>query len=305
VIAAVLLAFMLGMIGSPWFESSVRSQLPAALQAERESHLDPRVAELEARIARLEARQLPATAGQPGEVAMAGRLAALEAAAAALQSADGSMLDQLRQVAAEIERTKGSVSEGDRQLRGLFLVSVARRLVETGRPLGPVESALQASLGTTDPDSVAALSRWSNVPQTRATLLARLGDVEAETRDVPVGPGGWWARLKTRLSGLVRVSNGIEQPAIDPDAAAAARAALVEGDLPLAVARLERAAPSPARTQWLADARALMAAEAALDRIEAGLLEAAALAAAQPAPPPELPAPPGPAPPSAPQASNP
>jgi hypothetical protein len=52
----------------------------------------------------------------------------------------------------------------------------------------------------------------------------------------------------------------------------AARKALEGGELEVAVARIERAPAGPARDQWLTDARALLAAETALDRLEGQLL---------------------------------
>jgi hypothetical protein len=298
----MLLAFLLGMLGSPWFEASVRSQLPAALQAEQAAARDPRVNELDARIARLEAqpRALASPAAGSAEIApLAARLAALEAQAAALQTTDNGVAGRLDMLAADLARTTGAAEAGDQRVRQLFVLMVARRMVATGRPLGSVEAALAARFGAQDAAAVEALGAWSRVPQTRSTLAARLEMLEA----VPAQPasaaagGGWWERLKARLSGLVTVNNGTQPGRGYAVALEDARAAMARDDLALAVARMERAPPGTGRDQWLQDARTLVATEAALERLEANLLDTAAASIPVPAlatsqPPVNAPAPP-------------
>ena len=51
IIAGLLLAFVLGLLGSPLFERELRGQLPPQLQSESAAPADPRVAELVARVA--------------------------------------------------------------------------------------------------------------------------------------------------------------------------------------------------------------------------------------------------------------
>jgi len=285
-IGAGLLLLIMGMIGSPWFERQIRGQLPEALQAEQPIAQDPRVDALLARVERLEAQPsaglVAPAAGQPENmVPIFGRLAALEAQAAAFQSSDASMVARLEQLAMDLQRTSGNAEAGDRQVRDLFLVSVARRMVESGRPLGPVQSALSARFSAQDAAAIDSLERWSNVPQTRESLGARLetlGDaIVAPTHaDAP----GFWGRLMARMSGLVTVRDGTVAGPAQTDALAAARDALAGDDIALAATRLQAAPPSAMRDQWIADARALLAAEMALDRLETMLLDAAAADAA-------------------------
>lgn len=280
VVAGAAVVFSIGMIGSPWFEKQVRSQMPVALQ--QGPATDPRVDALEARVRALErAPQGSATAPLAGTagagVLLEGRVAALEAQAAALQGNDSSLVSRLGQVSEELARTSGAVAAGDRQVRDLFLLGVARRLVELGRPLGRVEALLAERFGTVDAPAVEALAGWSRVPQTRETLLARLETLNETLPEAAADGASWWARLKARLSGLVTVQQTGSGPA-QPDLGAvpAARRALETGDLAIAAARIEQAPAGPGRDQWLADARALLAAEAALDRLETQLLADAA-----------------------------
>jgi hypothetical protein len=278
VIGGAAVVFSLGMIGSPWLEAQVRGQLPPTLQTAPAQVPDPRVDALEARVRALEAApkaalSAPAPASNDGNAGLEGRIAALEAQAVALQGNDGSLVTRLGQVSEELARTSSAVVAGDRQVRDLFLLGVARRLVELGRPLGRVETLLAERFGSIDAPAVEALAAWSRVPQTRGTLMARLETLDAAILDTKTAGNSWWDRLKARLSGLVTVQRGDNGPAQpDPGAVPAARKALEAGDLQVAAARIEQAPAGPARDQWLADARALIAAEAALDRLETQLL---------------------------------
>jgi hypothetical protein len=275
VIGGAAVVFSLGMVANPWFETQVRSQLPAPLQPESAPAFDPRVDPLEARVRALESRPAAAVAAsaQAPEAGLEARVAALEAQSATLQGNDNSLVTRLGQVSEDLQRTSGAVVAGDRQVRDLFLLGVARRLLELGRPLGRVETLLAERFGATDAPAVDALATWSRVPQTRQTLLARLDTLDVAMLDVQAEGATWWDRMKVRLSGLVTVQRGGNGPA-PPDLGAvpAARKALSAGDLEVAAARIEQAPAGPARDQWLADARALAAAEAALDRLETQLL---------------------------------
>jgi hypothetical protein len=278
VIGGAAVVFSLGMIGSPWFESQVRRQMPAPFQQAQVAASDPRFDALEARVRALEtspsaASGAPVAAASPTTAGIEGRIAALEAQAAALQGNDSSLVNRLGQVSEDLARTSGAVAAGDRQVRDLFLLGVARRLVELGRPLGRVETLLAERFGTVDAPAVEALAAWSRVPQTRGTLMSRLETLDVAMIETEASGTSWWDRLKVRLSGLVTVQrSGTGPTPPDLGAVPAARKALEAGDLDVAAARIEQAPAGPARDQWLADARALAAAEAALDRLETQLL---------------------------------
>ncbi len=291
-IAAVFLALLLGMVASPWFERQVRGQMPEALRSDPAVVRDPRVDILLSRVERLEAQSsvglavVPGTAVAEDMAPITGRIAALEAQAAAFQSIDANIAARLEQIAIDLQRTSGVAEAGDRQVRDLFMVTVARRMLESGRPLGPVQSVLSARFSAQDTAAIDSLARWSAVPQTRETLAARLETLDSGdgATTPPTQSQGFWARLMSRLSGLVTVRDGTVAEPVETDAVAAAREALASGDIALAVARLQRAPPSAVRDQWMADARVLAAAEAALDRLETMLLDAASADASALAP---------------------
>ena len=289
-LAATLVALLLGMIARPWFERQVRSQMPETLQAEQSPMRDPRVDAVIARLAALESRP-PASPDEPAAAARAigpddiapitSRVAALEAQAAAFQSSDASISARLEQLASDLERTSGTALAGDRQVRDLFLVAVARRMVDSGRPLGPVQGALSNRFADRDAAAIESLERWSAVPQTRASLGSRL-DTMAMARVASqsvAASASFWERLKARMSGLVTVADGPADQLSKADAVLAAQDALDQGDLALAAARMQRAPASAERDEWISDARTLVAAEAALDRLESALLDAASAAA--------------------------
>jgi hypothetical protein len=104
-------------------------------------------------------------------------------------------------------------------------------------------------------------------------LAARFdGVAEAIVRAERVPPGaGWWERLWARISSLVTVRrSGADAEGPSADAVAArAEAKVKTGDLAGAVAELDAltGAPAEAARPWLDQAKARLAADAALDRL--------------------------------------
>ena len=301
-LVAALLAFVIGMLGSPWFEREVRSQLPPPLRDQPLSQSDPRFDGLEARVARLEAAQArPPSSGQPAlpgavaapapaDPAFDARLAALEAQAQALQGSSAATATRIEQLAADIARTSGEAAAGDRQVRDLFLLSVARRMLDGGRALTVLEPALAARFRPADDAAVDALAAWSTVPQTRDSLAGRLEAMQA-AGSVPVADDrSLWQRLRDRLSGLVTVRTE-QASGLPADAAALpeAIAALKDDDLPRAIRRMQAAPPSEQRDTWLKDAQARLEAELAMERLESRLIGDMSVALSAPVAPPPAP----------------
>jgi hypothetical protein len=201
----------------------------------------------------------------------------------AAETNDANLVARLDALAAEVARTSSAVVETDARTRDLFILSVARRMLESGRPLTPIEPAIADRFAKSDAAAVEALGAWSRAPQTRSTLKSRLeaiGDLPSSEE-----AGGWWERLKARLSGLVSVRGERVETADSAALMAEARTAMAAGDLELAVSALSGGDWSPAVRQWVADARILAAGEEALARLETDALEAGIGAAqARPAP---------------------
>lgn len=274
-VAGLLFAFALGLIGSPVFERELRGTLPAALQSDTAVAADPRVEQLVERVVRLESeRTRPvADAGAAADAsALALRLQAVESRAVASETNDANLLARLDALAAEVARTSNAVVETDARTRDLFLLSVARRMLEAGRPLTPIESAIETRFRDRDGAAVEALAAWSSVPQTRRTLRGRLDSI-AELPP-PEAAGSWWERLKARLSGLVTVRGERPETADSRALMEQARTAMAAGDVELAVSALAQGDWPPPIRQWVEDARILVAAEQALERLETDALEA-------------------------------
>lgn len=294
IISGLLFAFVVGMVGSPLFEREVRSTLPGALQVEAPTAADPRLDALAERVALLEAAQAraggavpvrPDGAGDPpiDAAGLSLRLQAVESRAIASETNDANLMARLDALAAEVARTSSAVVETDARTRDLFLLSVARRMVEAGRPLTPIEGAIDERFRTQDGAAVEALSAWSAAPQTRRTLLGRLETIG--TMPTEADQASWWDRLKARLSGLVTVRGAAEGRADSGALMAQARTAMGSGDVALAVSALEAGTWPPVVSQWVQDARTLLAAEEALGRLEANALEAGVGALQAPASP--------------------
>lgn len=301
----VLLLVLIGaaILGlAAWFDPATRGRLTAAVQppvasapAGPEARVAPpqpimpadpadtaAIEALEARIAGLEA-QLAATPGLPplnsptGPASAASpveaRIAALEAEAAALRAAAAGTQARLEELAAQLATATGAATRSDRTMLDLLLLAVGRRHVEQGRPLGRLNDVFKARFRDVDGAAVDAIAAWSAAPQTRALLSARLDALSlTPSAAEPPAEAGFWARLRERLSGLVLVRDRARDDGADPAALAAARDALEAGDLPLAIARVERLPPGPGRDAWLADAALLADAERGLDRLETQIL---------------------------------
>ncbi len=219
-------------------------------------------------------------AAMPGDPDVASRTAALEMEAAALRAADAGVASRLDRLEAEIGRLQSESIASERQMRDLTLIMVARRMVDLGRPLGRLHDTLRERFGSFDTPAVDALQGWSTAPQTRATLLRQLEAISDEARP-PTGAGTgpaaapadlpWWERIAASMRRLVivRTPDSVGRPGADA-AAAAARAALLDGDLALAIAQAERGGPRLAA--WTRDARLLLEAERALERLETRIL---------------------------------
>ena len=219
IIAALLFAFVLGLLGSPVFERQLRRQLPPQLQTDIAAPADPRVQELVARVDRLEGmagRGVAAPAVPLEAAGLGARLQSVETRAIAAETNDLNLAARLDALAAEVARTNNAVVETDMRTRDLFLLAVARRMLEAGRPLTPIERALESRFREGDGAAVDALAAWTAAPQTQRTLKDRLQALQempkaADTRS-------WWDRLTSRLAGLVTVRGKTAQASADQDA---------------------------------------------------------------------------------------
>lgn len=276
-------AFALGMLANPWFETRVRQHLPPALQGpdprsdtQDLARLERRIEGLETDVAtalRADANVPPPLSGEPGQIEeLTSNLAALEKSTSRLEDADAGLSARIGQLSTDFTALANNNSATNRQARDLLLLVVARRFVETGRPLGWVGEALTRQFATRHQSALDSLNAWSAAPQSRVLLMRRLMELTAPSASAPAADdqGSWWDRLSARLSNLVTIR---PKASVEEAPASLATAALESGDIALAITHMEATPPSPPRNVWLADARRHAAALAALDTLEERVMD--------------------------------
>ncbi len=279
VLAALLLVFALGLIANPWFERSVRAQLPGfetlAAAGPEVAANRARIDALEARLRAVEARPAQRLAGPAANVANE-RVAAVEARLDGLErggSAQTARIDALTSgVAALTGRVDASAGQTVQTLQaaradadraqGALAVLAARRAIEGGRLAPGLAQPLRDLFGQKNSAAVEAVLAATGAPVTLAGLRTGLTRLRGQ---VPVAERGWWDSLTAGLADIVTVRSGGET---DSDPLARADAALAAGDLGRAVALVEARPVSPARDAWLASARRLRGALAGLGALE-------------------------------------
>lgn len=247
---------------------------PPALSASPADSPDPITPDLAARVDRLEGLLGALPSGSGGDLPslpagdVPARVAALEAEVRRLVDAQGAADSRFAALVAELDAAglrSGGIAAATAQARDLFLLAAARRHLERGRPLGPVEAALRQQFGAREPSAVEAIAAWSRAPNARDLLAERLAQGFGAPAVGPAEDGGFWDRLRAQISGLVRLRR-----ADGPDPAIRERAAarLAAGDLDGAITLLSEAPADPRLAAWLEDARRLSSAEAGLERLE-------------------------------------
>ena len=279
IVAALLLVFALGLIANPWFERSVRSQLPGFAAVDAPADLRPlaaRLDTLEARLRAVEARPAGTVArGGPDErvAALDARLGVLERAQAAATARVDTLTNGVAALTGRVDASAGQTvltlqaarADADRA-QGALAVLAARRAVEGGRAAPGLEGPLRTLFASRLGPAVDAVGALLGAPATPGSLRAGLARLRGGSG---TAPRGWWDSLTAGFADIVTVSDR----AGTGDLYAQADAALAAGDAVRAEALVARAPASAARDQWLAASRRLRAGQAGL----AALDEAAAV----------------------------
>lgn len=194
----------------------------------------------------------------------------IAAAATALEARLRGSESQLATRLAALEAAQARVAAVESRATRLAAFDALRLRLDAGQPLGPALAAL--------PAAPAALTRFATAaPPTEASLRLSFEAAARAARAAsePARDGqGMLDSAVSRLSGLVTVRRGDQ--IVWGDAAAAeiegARRALEAGDIDAALARIDRLPPAAkaAMADWVAQARALGAARAALATLAAG-----------------------------------
>jgi len=193
---------------------------------------------------------------------LAQKLADVSAQLAALQTQTAADHGAL----AQIQAAQGDLTQLSAKLTKLDALEGARLAVESGRPLGVL------------PGAPAALAAYADAPLPSEAALKESFPAAAQAAAAASISGanqvGFWTKVRLRLESLVTITNGTDV-VFGPPAAGAlavAHADLDAGDLAGAVAALEtvNAPAQAAMANWLGQAKALLAARAALSTLAAG-----------------------------------
>lgn len=246
VIAGSLFVFTAGMIANPWFERSVRDKLPfvdTAVVAPANDSVQ--VKALAARIAQLEGRAASPAAPMPVE-----RLARAEAKVETSTDQIARDAERIDRISTELTALSGRVdadrgresaiaaaaADAAERAQGTMALMLARRTLDAGRPLGPLETVLRRSFQQRYPQAVTAVAALGAAPATPATLRR---DFDALRRSVGDTSGdtnkSWLATLASTVMGAV------SRPAdTGPAPLDAAAAALSRNDILAAANQLRR-----------------------------------------------------------------
>ncbi len=274
VLAGGLFVFSAGMIANPWFESTVRSQLPFAETIAPPAPATADVKALQTRLAQLESRAGTANAAAPVE-----RLARTEAKIETSTdqiARDAERIDRLTAdlaalsatVSAEKARgdaaTATAIAAADRA-QGMLTLVLVRRAVDAGRPLGPLDPVLRRSFEARYPQAVQQVAALGASPANLASLRRDFNAMRAAIGGRPAEGAAlsWWGTL------TATIADAVSRPASDTPVEQAG-AALARGDVGGA-ANLLRRLPTPrpaALSNWLDTASRWQAGNAALATLE-------------------------------------
>lgn len=275
-IAAVAVAFAIGLLANPWFERNVRSRLPGMRSTASDVAADQTIAALQARIDSLEARQ-----GAPAQRALNDPAASAEIAGVAeAQETTETDLAALRAEVAELrgrtDSTAAAAAEGAERAQTALLVSALRRAVEHGRRLDAYEPALRARFGVSHPNETAALLSLGRQPVEGGSLSHGLARALPAIERADAEGRGWWESFRHGLAGIVAVRRA-DNAALDPQSQLRFAMARAEaGDIDAALRIVGGLPPSSRRALagWTAEAKRYAAGMNALATLEAAALNA-------------------------------
>jgi hypothetical protein len=152
------------------------------------------------------------------------------------------------------------------RIEAMVVAMAARRAIESGTQLGPLEPRLNAAFGRVQPDALATLISGARVPLTSGMLLAELDEIGEPLKHKP---GSAWEIARREMSNLFVLRQEDSAPT-GPDAQLEhARQLLVSGDA-AGAARTVEAMPGAANgSNWLNKARRYVAMRRALDALDA------------------------------------
>lgn len=200
-----------------------------------------------------------------------------QAAAVALVGVNAKVA-ALEQRLMELNQQAVAAASNATHAESLLVAFAARRAIDKGEPLGPVEQQLRLCFGDTQPNAVDRIIDASARPVTLAALSETFVKLEASLAGGSPEESTWtW--LKREADELFVIRHGDTPSPTPRSRLQRTRAALAGGRVEDAVLEVERMPGRDAATEWLASARDFMMTHRALDQIEAAALALPAPAA--------------------------
>jgi hypothetical protein len=273
-IAAVAVAFAIGLLANPWFERNVRSRLPGMRSTASDVAASQTIAALQARIDSLEARTVVAAPPAPGDPAASAEIAGVAEAQASTEIDLAELQTQVAELRGRTDSTAAAAAQGAERAQTALLVSALRRAVEAGRRLDAYEPALRARFGASHPNEVAALLSLGQRPVESRGLALGLARAQPAIERADAEGRNWWESFRHGLAGIVAVRRADDAP-VDP--ASQLRLAMQRaeaGDIDAALRTVAALPPAsrPALAGWTAEARRYAAGMNALATLEAAAL---------------------------------
>ncbi|MFW2831487.1 hypothetical protein [Sphingomonas sp. ID0503] len=180
-------------------------------------------------------------------------------------------LGSLEQKVAEVDEKSAEVAGNADRAEGLLLTFAARRALDRGLELGYLEGLLREHYGASDPQAVATIIAASRRPITLDQLRRGLGDLPTGEL-VADKSEGWWPSFKRELAGIVIVKR-VDTPVVTPDERLSrARTLIDDGQVDRALAEVSRLPGRDKAAGWISEARRYVTSRNALDRIEMATL---------------------------------
>lgn len=271
IMSAVLLAFTLGLVANPWFESQIRRQLPAFAgsatpTADEILAQSKELKQLHQRLAALEAK--PVVRAAPADPGGVGQLNSRLGSANGRIDALGSQVNQLAAkvdaTATATEATLASAAQDAEAAQGVLLLSLTRRALERGDLLALVvpgaEAGLQRLFGNRYASSVAAIVALGTAPVTSRSLARELLALQPVlTNSGSDAEISWWDSVTAGLSSIVRIRDTSVAPTDPADRLIVAQRALAMGKIDAAAAQIAALPVEKRRlaASWLANAARL------------------------------------------------
>ena len=254
-VAAIAIAFALGLIANPWFERNVRAHIPGMAVDVTPDANAGEIRSLSDRIARLEAAPRPEPRTTPADSP-----AETDAKLAQINEGIAGVAAKVDATAERADAALSSANEGAERAQTLLLIGTVRHALETGTSLATLEPGLRKAF----PDqsaSVDAVVAGGRVPVTLAKLRADFLRLQPAA---PAPARSWLGSIRQGLGDVVQVRRADSPAASGLAGRPLALQKLVAGDVAGAVAALGAAA-NPA---WQAEALRYLAAQRGLAALE-------------------------------------